>query len=153
MCVCELCAQLLDPLQAFLIGTGAACVAPPVHDALDAVSLRSWLNNPWGSCMADEVYKAANIVNAFSQVRGVCGAVWVRVVLFCFFWGGTTRAGKGRGWVGGSANTVHAFSQCVLSALFDDEFWRVCVVGFCWGSGEVGKHDARLVLPARGERV
>jgi hypothetical protein len=64
-----MCAQLLDPLQPFLIGTAAACVQPPVHDALDAVSLRSWLNNPWGGCMADEVYKAANIVHSFSQVR------------------------------------------------------------------------------------
>jgi hypothetical protein len=66
-----MCAQLLDPLQPFLIGATSACVQPPVHDALDAVSLRSWLNNPWGSCMADELYKGANIVNAFSQVSYV----------------------------------------------------------------------------------
>jgi hypothetical protein len=72
---CELCAALLEPLQAFLIAANAAACQPPVHDALDAVCLRSWLNQPWGSCMADEVFKAANIVRAFTQVRArVC--VW-----------------------------------------------------------------------------
>lgn len=54
---CDMCAQLLTPLQPFLVAATSACVQPPVHDALDAVSLRSWLNNPWGSSMGDEVYK------------------------------------------------------------------------------------------------
>ena len=74
--VCEMCSNLLEPLQPFLIGTASACVQPPVHDALDAVSLRSWLNNPLGGSMADELYKAANIVHAFSQVRRGSGGNW-----------------------------------------------------------------------------
>lgn len=63
-----MCANLLEPLQPFLVGATAASVQPPVHDALDAVSLRSWLNNPWSSNMADELYKAANILSCFNQV-------------------------------------------------------------------------------------
>ncbi|KAF8059433.1 Sh3yl1 [Scenedesmus sp. PABB004] len=65
--VCDMCAGLLEPLQAFLVGAAAASVQPPVHDALDAVSLRSWLNSPWGGDMAAEVYKASNIIRTFNQ--------------------------------------------------------------------------------------
>jgi hypothetical protein len=64
-----MCASLLEPLQPFLVGATAASVQPPVHDALDAISLRSWLNSPWASSMADELYKAANILRKFNEVR------------------------------------------------------------------------------------
>lgn len=66
--VCDMCASLLEPLQPFLVGATAASVQPPVHDSLDAVSLRSWLNNPFSSNMADELYKAANILSCFNKV-------------------------------------------------------------------------------------
>jgi hypothetical protein len=66
-----MCASLLEPLQPFLVGATAASVQPPVHDALDAISLRSWLNSPWSGSMADELYKAANILRKFNDVRCV----------------------------------------------------------------------------------
>ncbi|WIA15988.1 hypothetical protein OEZ85_012727 [Tetradesmus obliquus] len=65
--VCGMCASLLEPLQPFLVGATAASVQPPVHDALDAVSLRSWLNSPWAGSMAGELYKAANILRKFNE--------------------------------------------------------------------------------------
>ncbi|KAF6266021.1 hypothetical protein COO60DRAFT_1676403 [Scenedesmus sp. NREL 46B-D3] len=65
--VCSMCASLLEPLQPFLVGATAASVQPPVHDALDAISLRSWLNSPWGGSMAGELYKAANILRKFNE--------------------------------------------------------------------------------------
>jgi hypothetical protein len=40
----------------------------PVHDALDAISLRSWLNSPWAGNMADQLYKGANILRKFNEV-------------------------------------------------------------------------------------
>jgi hypothetical protein len=33
------------------------------------ISLRSWLNSPWAGSMADELYKAANILRKFNEVR------------------------------------------------------------------------------------
>lgn len=65
--VCELCASLLQPLQPFLIAATAAAAQPPVHDDF-TVSLRCWLNSPWGSSMPDELYKSANIARAFVEV-------------------------------------------------------------------------------------
>lgn len=38
--VCEMCRSLLEPLQPYLVGALSRSVQPPVHDALDAVSLR-----------------------------------------------------------------------------------------------------------------
>jgi hypothetical protein len=67
--VCDMCAGLLEPLQGFLVGATAASVQLPVHDALDSISLRSWLNNPFGGNMPDELYKAANILHKFNKVR------------------------------------------------------------------------------------
>lgn len=68
-----MCAGLLLPLQPFLIGAASASVQPPVHDAVgDAISLRSWLNRPWGNALADELYKAANILNTFTHVSEAC---------------------------------------------------------------------------------
>jgi hypothetical protein len=67
-----MCASLLDPLQPFLVGATAASVQPPVHDALDAISLRSWLNSPWAGNMTDELYKGANILRKFNEVRFGC---------------------------------------------------------------------------------
>jgi len=38
--VCEMCSCLLQPLQPYLVGALSRSVQPPVHDAMDAVSLR-----------------------------------------------------------------------------------------------------------------
>ena len=35
----------------------AAAVQPPVHDSIDSVSLRSWLNSPWSSGLEGDIYK------------------------------------------------------------------------------------------------
>ena len=72
--VCEMCEGLLAPLQGFLVGAAAASVQPPVHDALDSVSLRSWLNAPYSSSMQVELYKAANILQAYVKAR-CCAAL------------------------------------------------------------------------------
>lgn len=37
---CEMCSHLLAPLQPYLVGALSKSVQPPVHDAIDAVSLR-----------------------------------------------------------------------------------------------------------------
>jgi len=110
--VCDMCATLLDPLQPFLVGATAACVQPPVHDALDAVSLRSWLNTPWSSSMADEVFKAANIVNAFSQVRFAYGAAGV-VGIECQGRKEGRREGRKEGRKEGSKGGRRSHSACI----------------------------------------
>jgi hypothetical protein len=53
---CEMCSSLLQPLQPYLTGTLSRCVQPPVHDALDAVSLRRWVPvrlafQTWAACI------------------------------------------------------------------------------------------------------
>lgn len=52
----------------------AAAAQPPVHDAvLDSVSLRAWLNAPYCSSLEQDLYKAANVLAKFTQVRGAQG--------------------------------------------------------------------------------
>ncbi|GBF96574.1 hypothetical protein Rsub_09157 [Raphidocelis subcapitata] len=63
--VCEMCSCLLQPLQPYLVGALSRSVQPPVHDAIDAVSLRSWLNSPVSSSLEDDVFKASNILRTF----------------------------------------------------------------------------------------
>jgi hypothetical protein len=63
--VCEMCSCLLQPLQSYLVGALSRSVQPPVHDAIDAVSLRSWLNSPVSGSLEDDVYKATNILRTF----------------------------------------------------------------------------------------
>lgn len=65
--VCELCSSLLGPLQPFLAGTQSAAVQPPVHDAIDSVSLRSWFNKPWSYGLEEDIYKGANILQTFTR--------------------------------------------------------------------------------------
>ncbi|KAG1674919.1 hypothetical protein FOA52_014712 [Chlamydomonas sp. UWO 241] len=64
---CELCSSLLLPLQPFLAGTQSAAVQPPIHDSIDSVSLRSWLNSPWSTTLDGDIYKAANILHTFTR--------------------------------------------------------------------------------------
>jgi len=45
---------------------------PPVLDALDAVSLRTWVNAPYCSTLEGDVFKAANVLSKFTKVRGSC---------------------------------------------------------------------------------
>jgi hypothetical protein len=80
-----MCASLLEPLQPFLVGATAASVQPPVHDALDAISLRSWLNSPWSGNMADELYKAANILRKFNAVGSLFCLMYLRDRYFICF--------------------------------------------------------------------
>ncbi|KAI8466576.1 MAG: hypothetical protein J3K34DRAFT_524441 [Monoraphidium minutum] len=78
---CEMCAGLLAPLQPYLVGALSRSVQPPVHDALDAVSLRSWLNSPVSGSLEDDAYKATNILRTFmaagrlEQERGLPAGV------------------------------------------------------------------------------
>lgn len=67
--MCGLCAAVLAPLQGYLVGTLSASSQHPVHDALDAVSLRSWFNSPWTSTLEADIYKSTNMVLGFTQVR------------------------------------------------------------------------------------
>lgn len=66
---CEMCSVLLLPLQPYLTGTVSRAVQPPIHDALDNVSLRAWLNTPWTTNLEDDCYQAANIVQSFANVN------------------------------------------------------------------------------------
>eukprot|EP00879_Flechtneria_rotunda_P009791 GHRR01010241.1.p1 GENE.GHRR01010241.1~~GHRR01010241.1.p1 ORF type:complete len:565 (+),score=243.91 GHRR01010241.1:902-2596(+) len=105
--VCAMCASLLEPLQPFLVGATAASVQLPVHDALDAISLRSWLNSPWTSCMSEELYKAANILRNFNEafrlepeqglpatlLAGACGVALLSVVRLGAGWSCTAGTG------------------------------------------------------------
>lgn len=58
---------MLQPLQPYLAGTLSRANQPPVHDAVDSVSLRSWLNNPCTASLEADIYKAANIVQTFTR--------------------------------------------------------------------------------------
>jgi hypothetical protein len=62
-----------------LVQTTAA--QPPVFDALDAVSLRTWINMPYCSTLEGDIFKAANVLSKFTQV---CGRSVV--VIFNFLW-------------------------------------------------------------------
>lgn len=65
---CEMCSIMLLPLQPYLTGTVSRAVQPPVHDAIDNVSLRSWLNMPWTRSLEDDCYQVANIIQTFAKV-------------------------------------------------------------------------------------
>lgn len=67
--MCGLCSGLLRPLQPYLAGTLSGAAQPPVHDAHDAISLRTWVNNPWSSRMEEDLFKAANLLRTFCTVR------------------------------------------------------------------------------------
>lgn len=66
--VCEMCSALLAPLQPWLVGALSPSCQPPVHDAVDAIALRSWVNVPWSGSLSDDVYKAANMLRSFADV-------------------------------------------------------------------------------------
>ncbi len=52
----------------------ATAAQPPVHDAvLDSVSLRAWLNAPYCASLEQDVFKAANVLAKFTQVRALEG--------------------------------------------------------------------------------
>jgi hypothetical protein len=71
-----MCASLLAPLQSYLVGALSASSQPPVYDALDAISLRSWFNSPWTAGLEQDIYKATNMVQTFVKVgRGGNGMV------------------------------------------------------------------------------
>jgi len=66
--VCQPCADVLEPLQPFLAGTISQAVQPAVHDVTDSTSMRSWFNRPVASSLEAEIYKATNIVHAFTRI-------------------------------------------------------------------------------------
>lgn len=41
---------------------------PAVHDVTDKTAMRSWFNVPLGSTLEGDIYKATNIVRAFSAI-------------------------------------------------------------------------------------
>jgi hypothetical protein len=67
--VCDGCYERLEPVQQILIGSISNAVQIAIHDVTDITCVRAWLNNPLGSCMQDEIYKATNILTTFSKVK------------------------------------------------------------------------------------
>ena len=73
--VCDGCYERLEPVQQVLIDSVSNAVQIAIHDVMDITCVRAWLNNPLGSCMQDEIYKATNIVKTFSKVYITTGKV------------------------------------------------------------------------------
>ena len=48
--------------------TQTTAAQPPVFDALDSVSLRTWINLPYCSTLEGDVFKAANVLSKFTKV-------------------------------------------------------------------------------------
>ncbi|KAG0485737.1 hypothetical protein HPP92_009816 [Vanilla planifolia] len=66
--VCDVCCVRLEFVQPYLMDQVSRASQLPVHDLTDLSTLRSWLNFPWSYSMESEIYKAANIVRAYSQI-------------------------------------------------------------------------------------
>lgn len=117
--VCELCSTLLWPLQPFLAGTQARAAKQPVHDTIDSVALRSWVNNPFSGELGADVYKVCNILQSFVNVgrlspeasippailQGAKGLAVLSVLRVGAGWSGTygtglvlSRTADGAGW-------------------------------------------------------
>ncbi|MCO5550456.1 hypothetical protein L7F22_003943 [Adiantum nelumboides] len=66
--VCDACYEKLEPLQEFLIHSVSNAAQVAIHDVTDNTCMRGWLNNPLGTSMEEEIYKATNILRAFSKI-------------------------------------------------------------------------------------
>ncbi|KAI5073452.1 hypothetical protein GOP47_0011465 [Adiantum capillus-veneris] len=66
--VCDACYERLEPLQDFLIHYVSNASQVAIHDVTDITCMRGWLNNPLGTTMEEEIYKATNILRTFSKI-------------------------------------------------------------------------------------
>eukprot|EP00250_Pteridium_aquilinum_P001509 c11704_g1_i1 orf=189-1922(-) len=66
--VCDSCYEKLEPVQDFLIFSVSNAAQVAIHDVTDGTSARGWLNNPLGTSMQEEIYKATNTLRTFSKI-------------------------------------------------------------------------------------
>lgn len=66
--VCDACYEKLEPVQEFLIDSVSNAAQVAIHDVTDNTCLRGWLNNPLGTSMQEEMYKATNTLRTFSKI-------------------------------------------------------------------------------------
>ncbi|XP_042460697.1 uncharacterized protein LOC122044242 [Zingiber officinale] len=66
--VCDVCDVRLESVQAYSMNQISHASQLPTHDLTHLTTLRSWLNFPWGRTMEHEIYKAANILRAYTKV-------------------------------------------------------------------------------------
>lgn len=67
--VCDVCCVRLESVQPYLMDQVSNAAQLPTHDLTDLSTLRSWVNFPWGQSMEYEIYKAANAIRSYNQVR------------------------------------------------------------------------------------
>lgn len=67
--VCDVCCVRLESVQPYLMDQVSNAAQLPTHDLTDLSTLRSWVNIPWGQSMEYEIYKAANAIRSYNQVR------------------------------------------------------------------------------------
>ncbi|KAK9868579.1 hypothetical protein WJX84_008848 [Apatococcus fuscideae] len=147
--VCDTCASTLKPLQPFLAGTISEAVRPAVHDVTDASVLRSWVNNPFSTSLAADIYKATNIVRSWATVgslrpeKAIPPAVLHGAAGFAIL----SVAKVGMGWSG-------AFGTGLVVARRADGSWSapssLSLWGLGWGIQFGGAlQDLLLVLKTR----
>lgn len=66
--VCDACYEKLEPVQEFLIQSVSNAAQVAIHDVTDITCMRGWVNNPLGTSMQEEIYKATNILRTFSKI-------------------------------------------------------------------------------------
>ncbi|KAH7446818.1 hypothetical protein KP509_01G077600 [Ceratopteris richardii] len=66
--VCDTCYEKLEPLQDFLIQCVSNAAQIAIHDVTDLTCIRGWVNNPLGTSMEEEIYKATNILRMYSKI-------------------------------------------------------------------------------------
>jgi len=67
--VCDECYNKLDPVQPTLRNFISNAAQSAKHDVMDWTCTRGWLNLPVGLSMEHEIYKAANILRSYCQVK------------------------------------------------------------------------------------
>lgn len=125
-----MCRSLLEPLQPYLVGHLSRSVQPPVHDTIDAISLRSWINNPWSAGLDADLYKATNILNTFiaaarlepekgvptAVLQGAKGLAVLSVLKLGAGWSCTVGTGKQALSCSVGVYSMLCAVQCVLQA-------------------------------------
>eukprot|EP00249_Psilotum_nudum_P012362 c23738_g1_i4 orf=466-2217(+) len=66
--VCDNCFELLEPVQRILSDGISNAVQIATHDVTDLTCMRSWLNNPLGLSMEQEIYKATNTIRDYCKI-------------------------------------------------------------------------------------
>eukprot|EP00850_Spirogloea_muscicola_P012440 SM000080S22955 [mRNA] locus=s80:294723:298438:- [translate_table: standard] len=66
--VCDTCLERLAPVQRLLLDRVSNAAQVALYDVTDASSLRSWLNNPLGSSLQEEIFKATSTLRSYATV-------------------------------------------------------------------------------------